>query len=304
MTIKNVSIIGLGALGIMYGKYLSDRAGREHVRIVADKQRIARYREEGIFCNGEACDFQYVDAAQKGSPADLLIFAVKYGGLESALESAKNQVGDQTIIISVLNGITSEEKISHSFGADKVLYCVAQGMDAVKFKNRLTYHHMGWLSIGTPNSGSKEKLKSLAEFFDAVHLRYDMPDDIRRHMWSKLMINTGVNQTVTVFETNYGGVQKPGRPRETMIAAMREVTQVAAREGVRLTEEELNRWLEINDQLNPEGMPSMRQDALAHRRTEVDLFAGTIIKLGKKHGIPTPVNDFLYQRLKEIEAAY
>lgn len=304
MEIKTVSIIGLGALGIMYGKFLADKIGKESVRIIADQPRIRRYRSEGIFANGERCDFHYMDCEQKGDTADLLIFAVKFGGLDGAIESARNQVGEKTIIISVLNGVTSEEKIKAAFGADKVLYCVAQGMDAVKQGNQLTYGHMGWLSIGTANSDRTGKLKALAGFFDKIEMPYDLPEDIRQHMWSKLMINTGVNQTVTVFETNYGGVIRKGKARDTMIAAMHEVIQVAAKEGITLAEEELKHWLEINDKLNPEGMPSMRQDALAHRKTEVDLFAGTIIALGKKHHIPTPVNDFLYRRIREIEASY
>ncbi|WP_100486269.1 ketopantoate reductase family protein [Sporolactobacillus pectinivorans] len=304
MEIQTVSIIGLGALGIMYGKHLTDRIGKESVKIVADKKRIERYRAEGVYANGEKCDFQYADKDQIGEPADLLIFSVKYGGLESAIESAKNQVGKHTIIISLLNGISSEKKIGEAFGTDKVLYCIAQGMDAVKQDNRLTYENMGWLSIGEAGNRESEKVKALAHLFDAAEIPYDIPDDILHHMWSKLMLNTGVNQSVAVFETNYGGVQKTGKPRDTMIAAMHEVVQVAEKEGVRLTEDEIDHWLEINAKLNPDGMPSMRQDTKAHRKTEVELFAGTIIALGKKHGIETPVNDFLYHRIKEIEAAY
>lgn len=304
MTIRSVSIIGLGALGVMHGKFLIDKIGKEAVRIVADQKRIKRYQSEGVYDNDELCDFQYVDCQSQGNPADLLIFAVKFGALDVAIDSARNQVGKDTLIISVLNGITSEEKLINAFGRDKVLYCVAQGMDAVKQGNHLTYKNMGWLSIGAVDHSTDDKLETLAQFFDRIQMPYDRPEHIRQHMWSKLMINTGVNQTVTVFETNYGGVQKQGKARDTMIAAMREVIQVAAAEGVTLTEKELWHWLEINDKLDPEGMPSMRQDALAHRKTEVGLFSGTVITLGKMHQILTPVNEFLYQRIREIEAAY
>lgn len=304
MEIKTVSIIGLGALGIMYGKHLTDRLGKKAVRIIANKRRIDRYQSEGVYSNGEECVFQYVDKDHTDKPTDLLIFSVKYGGLEHAIESARNQAGENTLIISLLNGISSEQKIGEAFGSDKVLYCVAQGMDAVKQDNRLTYKNMGWLSIGEAGNSESEKVKTLARFFDATRVSYDSPDDILHHMWSKLMLNTGVNQSVAVFETNYSGVQKEGKPREIMIAAMREVVQVANKEGVRLSEDEISHWLEINDSLNPEGMPSMRQDTKAHRKTEVGLFSGTIIALGKKHGIQTPINDFLYRRIREIEASY
>ncbi|MCO7127228.1 ketopantoate reductase family protein [Sporolactobacillus shoreicorticis] len=304
MKIKTVAIVGLGALGIMYGKQLSDHLGKDAVRIVADHDRIERYKKEGIYCNGELCDFHYVDANEQSDPADLLIFAVKYTGLKGAIESAGNQIGKQTILLSVLNGISSEQMIGEAFGFDQLLYCIVAGMDASKIGNKLTYENIGFVSFGEPDDTRSEKVDALARLFEKTEIPYEIPDRIRHKMWSKLMVNTGVNQSTAVFETNYGGIQVSGKPRETVIAAMKEVVKVANAEGVPLQESEIAHWLKINDDLNPEGMPSMRQDTLQNRPTEVDLFAGTIRKLGKKHGIPTPVNDFLYKRIRAIEASY
>lgn len=304
MEIKTVSIVGLGALGIMYGKHLVDRIGNAAVRIVADKERIERYKKEDIFCNGERCDFQYIDVHEDCEPADLLIFAVKYSGLEDAIVSAKNQVGENTIILSLLNGITSENVIGKVYGFEKILYCVAQGMDAVKRDNQLTYVNLGLLSFGEGNGEKSEKVKALSTFFDKVKIPYEIPENMMHKLWSKLMLNTGVNQTVAVFKTNYGGIQIEGKPRDTVIGAMKEVMKVAQKEGINLDENEIRYWLEVIDCLHPMGMPSMRQDTEAHRKTEVELFAGTIISLGKKHGIPTPINDFLYKEIKALEASY
>ena len=90
----------------------------------------------------------------------------------------------------------------------------------------------------------------------------------------------------------------------TVISAMKEVIIIANKEGIVLQEQEIDYWLQIIDSLNPNGMPSMRQDTMSRRKTEIDLFSGTIITLGRKHGIPTPVNDFLFDRIKNIEASY
>ncbi|MFT8391670.1 MAG: ketopantoate reductase family protein [Sporolactobacillus sp.] len=304
MEIKKTAIIGLGALGVMYAQQIAKTLGKNALRIVADKERIARYQAQGIYCNGERCAFDYVDAAEAGDPVDLLIFAVKYNGLAAAIRSAADQIGPDTLIISVLNGITSEQEIADAYGADKVLYAVAQGMDAVKTGNALRYDHLGWLSIGSAGRAHEEKVDALARFMDAAGIPHDRPHDILRHMWSKLMLNTGINQTVAVFETNYGGAQQEGEARATMIAAMREVIQLAAAEGVALNEADIDGWMKVLASMSADGLPSMRQDTLAHRPTEVDLFAGTMIRLGKKHGIATPVNDFLYQRIKAIEQTY
>ncbi|MFT8871886.1 MAG: ketopantoate reductase family protein [Sporolactobacillus sp.] len=302
MEIQRTAIIGLGALGVMYGERIAGQLGRDAVRIIADRQRIDRYKKDGVYCNGARCDFQYIDAgADNQEPADLVIFSVKFNGLAAAMAAAARQIGPQTLIISVLNGIVSEDILAETFGVDKVLYAVGQGMDAVKVGNQLQYDHIGWLSIGSPDAAAQEKVDRLARFFDRAGLPYDRPDDILRHMWSKLMLNTGINQTIAVYEANYGAVQREGEARQTMIAAMREVIAVARCRGIALGESDIEHWLHVIPTMNPESMPSMRQDTLAGRPTEVDLFAGTIIKLGDEYGIPTPVNHFLYTRIRDIE---
>ena len=92
-------------------------------------------------------------------------------------------------------------------------------------------------------------------------------------------------------------MQKEGPARASMIAAMREVQAVAEAEGVHLGEQDMDYWLGVIDRLNPLGKTSMRQDAEAGRRTEVELFAGTVLRLGRKHGIDVPVNERLEREI-------
>ena len=148
MDIKKVSIIGLGALGILYGHHLSKKMSRGNLRVIADRTRIERYENEGIYCNSERCHFNYVTPDELCDPADLLIFTVKYEGLKAAIQAVKKHVGEQTIILSLLNGITSEAVIGQSYGTDHILNSVAQGMDAVKVGNQLTYDHKGIICFG------------------------------------------------------------------------------------------------------------------------------------------------------------
>lgn len=302
MKIKTVAVVGLGALGIMYAKYFTDKLSKENVRVIANQDRIERYKKSGIYCNGQVCDFNYVLPETVEKPADLVLFCVKFNQLKQAIEDAKHQVGEDTIIISALNGISSEEVIGKVFGFDKMLYCVAQGMDADKLDNKMNYTHMGMLAFGEKdNTVRSEKVTAVTDFFDSVDFSYEIPQDMNHKMWGKFMLNTGVNQTVAVFETNYGGIQVEGEPRKIMIDAMREVIALSEKMGINLTEKDLTYWLDVLSTLNPLGIPSMRQDMLAGRRTEVELFSGTAIALGKQYQVPTPVNDWLYKKVQEME---
>lgn len=305
MEIKTVSIIGLGALGILFGNHLSKRMPKENLRIIADRDRINKYESNNVYCNGELCKFNYMTPEQLCKPADLIIFAVKYDGLEDAIKAVKNQVGEKTIILSALNGITSEAVIGEAYGMDKILYCVAQGMDAVKVGNKLTYEHMGMLCFGEGEPGIiSPKVKKVAEFFEKMEVPYEAVTDMNKRLWGKFMLNVGVNQTVAVYESNYGEIQKEGQARDTMISAMREVMALSEKTGINLTESDLNYWLKILSTLSPEGKPSMRQDLEARRYSEVELFSGTVIKIGEKYGIQTPVNQYLYDKIKSIESQY
>ena len=107
--IKNAGILGLGALGGMYGNFLTKAIGRENVYILGDRERLERYRDKSVYINGEKADFNY---AFESTKLDLLIVATKFHHLRKALESAKAFVTENTIVISLLNGITSEEVIA------------------------------------------------------------------------------------------------------------------------------------------------------------------------------------------------
>ena len=208
MEIRKVSIIGLGALGILFGHHLSKRMPKGDLRIIADQARIRKYENDFVYCNGERCEFNYRKPEAIGEPADLLIFAVKYDGLSDAIQAVKNQVGEHTIILSALNGITSETIIGQTYGMEKVLYCTAQGMDAVKVGNRLTYDHLGMLVFGEREPGLiSERVKQVAQFFKSMAIPFEVTTDMNKRIWGKFMLNVGVNQTVAVYESTYGEIQ-------------------------------------------------------------------------------------------------
>ena len=302
--INTVSIIGLGALGILYAEHFSTQLGKEHVRIVADAQRITTYQENGVFANGMRCDFHYVTPEQQVPTADLVLVATKFHGLEDALQAVEGHVDEQTIFLSVLNGITSEREIMKKYPKNHVVYCVAQGMDAVKESNELHYDNKGILVIGNEGSELQAHTQAVAAFFEKVQLPYLIEPNMMHRLWGKFMLNVGINQTLAMREGTYGDVQVEGEARDLMQAAMREVIAIANHEGITLTEADIDYWMDVIATLSPTGKPSMAQDVAAKRKSELPLFAGTVRTLGRTYGIPTPVNDHLFTVISEKELRY
>ena len=159
--IETVGIIGLGALGTLYAHLFTEALGPQRVSVLADRARTERYRSQDLRYNGEPCAFRYVDAAEWREPVDLLLFAVKFGGLPAAIETCRHLVGPETTLVSVLNGIASEPMLGDAFGAEKVVWCVAQKMSARKEGNAVTVDPVGELALGVPAGRDDTHLRRL-----------------------------------------------------------------------------------------------------------------------------------------------
>ncbi|MCR5002239.1 MAG: 2-dehydropantoate 2-reductase [Lachnospiraceae bacterium] len=301
--IKRVSIIGLGALGMMYGKNLTEVLGYENVTFIMNRERYERNKDRKYVCNGEEYRFHMVPV-DEAVPTDLVIVAVKYPGLLGALDDMASSIGDNTIIMSVMNGISSEKILAERFGAEKLIYTVAQGMDAGKFGDKLTFTKMGELYIGLGQGGRQKSIDDVKDVLKRADLKFIEEDDIMHRIWAKFMLNVGANQTAMVYGTTYGGLVSEGEPNYIFVSAMREVIAVAREEGIILTEDELSMYVRLTGTLDPKLMPSMAQDRVNKKPSEVDAFSGALIELAEKHCILVPVNRYLNRRAKEIEIEY
>ena len=303
-SIEIISIVGAGALGSAYGGLLYDMDMRS-VSFVAGGKRFDRLCKEGVIVNGKRYFIPVVLPEELSVPADLIIVAVKYHHLDDAIQDMRNRIGAETAIISVMNGIESEERIGAVYGMDKVLYAVSVGIDALREGNRVNYRNQGKIFFGeTRNTFLTDRVKRIQALFDKVGIIYETPPDMMRIMWWKFMINVGINQASAVLRAPFSIFQTSKEARDLMESAMREVIRLSEKAQVNLTHEDIKKFNEILLGLNPEGKTSMLQDVEAGRKTEVEMFAGKVISLGKQYNVPTPANQRLFDLIKEIEARY
>lgn len=290
-------------MGILFGGQLARALGPGQVRVVADAARAERYREQGVEMDGERVPFEYLIPKETETPADLVLVCVKFHQLEAVRPLIASQLGPDTLIVSALNGISSEGVLAEWFGPERIVYAVAQEMDARKEGHRLIYRDRGQLVIGpmTADADEAARVGRLAEFFRRAHFPHTVTDDMPRRLWGKWMLNVGVNQTVALYQGTFATVQAEGEARETFKAAMREVLALSQHAGTGLTEEDFSYWLRVMDGLDPAAKPSLAQDLEAGRPTELELFAGTVIRLGRQYGVPTPVNERLYTGIRALE---
>lgn len=304
MAIERVAIIGRGAVGLLYGSLIAKHLGDSALTFVMDDERYARHTGESITINGEPCVIPTI-SERDATPVDLVIFATKYVGFNRALTTAGKLAGPKTAFISLLNGVVSEQQIAEKFGWERTVLAVAQGMDAVFIKNNLTFSHPGEIRFGASSQTDPSVVSDIADLFKRSGIAHVVEDDIQHRMWVKLMLNVGINQTCMAFGGTYGSATEPASEQNRcFIAAMREAKAVACAEGVAVTEDDLTQMAQLIASLEPNGMPSMAQDRINKKPTEVELFAGTVLRLAKRHHIYVPTNQWLYDRIRQIETAY
>ncbi len=299
--IKKVAIFGAGAMGAYFSTRFFETADFS-TTLIAKNDRISRLEKDGIVVNGKAYKIPVVNPDENTSPFDLIIVALKHHHLLDAVNDFRNLVGEQTIIISVMNGLDSEKVIASVCGKEKVLYAISVGIDAVRIGNQVNYTKPGIHYFGeADNHQVSERVQLVQQAFDKAGINYETPADMIRMMWWKFMINVGMNSTSAVMRASYGVFQTSSEARKLMELSMQEVIALAKANEINLNDQDLQDWISVLNTLSPNGKTSMLQDIEAGFKTEVEIFCEKVVSLGKTHGIPTPVNQTLLRIIQVLE---
>lgn len=303
--IKNVVICGIGAVGSIYANKINEY-NSNFLRVLVDRTRLQNYTTNPKIFNGKPLYFNYILPENNDFKADLIIIATKFDGLNETIKNIKNFVKEDTIILSLLNGVTSEELIAEKYGWKHTLLSYFIGHSAMRYGNNITHDGVGTIVFGVKDKTQTDirDIELVKNYFDKVGLDYKIPDDMQRDLWLKFMLNVSSNQPSAILGMTFGQMQSNQKFMDFFVKIMEEVRKIAKAQGVKNTETMIDEALETFNKMIPEGKTSMLQDVESKRKTEVEMFAGTIIELGKKHNIPTPYNQIMKEMIEIIHESY
>lgn len=296
MEFRSVAIIGAGAVG-SYFIYGFSGLGDVSLCLVAEGERAARLKENGVIIN-EKVYRPEVKTPDEAHGVDLLLVCTKYHGLSGALDSIERVCDEHTTVMSLLNGIDSEDIIGDRIGHDHMLYSVTR-ISSERRNGKIRFVPETTIGISFGEKDTKDvtpRMKAFEALMKKAGLHYFVKDDIIFDQWSKYSMNIIYNLPQAVLNVPFGAYydsQYVGAIRDRMYE---EVQKVAAAEGVTLKEQ--GDW---RSACVKSARFSTLQDIDAGRHTEVDMFAGVLIKLAKKHGIEVPFCEFCYIALKALE---
>ena len=292
--IKTVGIIGAGSVGsaLMYEMYKRDP---ENVYLLARGERAERLITKGISVNNDVIFPKVYSDPSQGIHIDLLILAAKTYSMDSVVEDIRSLIDKDTILLPIENGITTSTLLSGEFPENRVFLGVVLRTDAHRQSRRVYYTTLGEMQIGyADNRDPKPEVTEAYERLKELGINVKVYDDMRKAKWRKWMLNTGASQTAVEVQAECGFFGQVEEVRVLMRMLMDEILEVAWAEGVDLTEKDRDEIIEMLINFPPDKKMSMLQDYEAGRPIEIDEYAGEVVRLGKKHGIPTPANEILY----------
>ena len=302
--IKKVLICGIGAIGSILAHKIS-KFDNENLKILVDKNRLNSYTKSPKIFNGEELNLNYITPENTDFKADLIIIATKFNALNDVVKNIENFVDENTIIMSILNGISSEEILAQKYNWKNIPLAFFLGHSETIATNNYFYDNRGTVIFGTKeNFTNPNIIPTIEKYFTQAKINYQIPEDINYAYWLKFMLNISTNQPSAILRLTFGEMTSNPEFMNLFNNIMKEVQTIAKAEGVKNTEKMIEDALTALKNLMPEGKTSMLQDVEAKRQTEVEMLAGTMITLGKKHNIPTPYNTVMYELIKSIQNNY
>lgn len=296
--IQKVAVLGAGAVGsyIIWGvSSLSDI----ELGVIAEGERAQRIKREGCLINGKTYH-PSVWTPKEASNADLLIIALKYNALLPALPSIEEAVGENTVVMSLMNGVDSEELIAERIGERHILYSVIK---IASHKEGRGYCFDPDTTVGiifgedNPPYES-ERIRDISHLFDRAKIHYQVTEYIKEEVWSKFRLNVSNNLPQAILGVGVGCYRDSAHMKAISDGLKREVESIALAKGIDMSK------IACNAQrcTVPAGAKySTLQDLEAGRQTEIEMFSGAIIRMGAELGIPTPYNEYTYHMIKALE---
>ena len=296
-------ICGLGAVGMTFACKIQQHAP-ECLKVLVDEERFARYTDNPPTMNGVTKFFEYILPDKVGYKADLVLIATKMNGLEAVCRNLKNFVDENTVILPLLNGIEAEKLVAQVYGAEKLLYGYFIGHSAMRVGREVIQDGIGRIVFGSDKSCDSQNVQRVEEFFDRVGVDYEVPENIIYSKWLKFALNVVVNQSSCILKMTFGDMQKSEKFLEFSRKVVGEVAELARLEGVEGWQNLEKDFIKALFTMVENGKTSMWQDVEARKKTELEIFAGAVLKLAQKHCISTPYNQVMYDMIKIIEEKF
>ena len=306
-----ICILGAGGMGSLYGAHLSTVPGNEVWLVDVFKAHVDKINSDGLCveCDGKDTYYKNVKAVTDSSEigvCDLVVIFVKGTATRAAIEANKNLIGEETMALTVQNGLGNAEVIGSIIGYDNVACgTTEQGARMLEPGKILDMNKgKGKTVIGDVHGKVTPKIEKVGEALKAAGFETYVSEDVSGLIWDKLIVNVGINGCSAAMNLTNDENWTIPEANAIHVAAVNEAIAVARAKGVKLSYEDPLAHVKEVCGFTVGNQCSMLLDVLNNRPTEIDLINGAVVREGKKVGVPTPVNEVIVNIVKVKERKY
>ncbi len=303
-----IAIAGVGAMGGLFAYLLSKAKDTEIFLLDIHPERVEKIKKEGLFIEGISGEHHIhpeitLQASDIG-PVDLVLLCIKSSCTYQASLSSKPLLGPDTPVLTLQNGLGNMEEIERALGPGRNLGGTTSMGATVLAPNRI--RHAGWgdTVIGEPGGEKTERAEKILALFQSCDLEISFTDNLAGLLWSKLIINVGINALTALTGLHNGKLLNYEGSRSVMEKAVNEAVQVVTALGVKLLYDDPIEKVRGVCKATAGNIASMLQDNLKEKKTEIEQINGAIVREAAKRNIPTPVNETLMGLVKTLEESY
>jgi 2-dehydropantoate 2-reductase len=303
-----VAVVGAGAIGCYFGGMLA-RAGVS-VCLIGRQQHVDAINREGLFIDGvrvrERIRVPASTALDSVRDSQIVLFCVKTVDTESMAHALEPHLAPGGTLFSFQNGVDNVDRI---YSATKIeaISTVVYVASAMAGPGHVKHSGRGDLIMGIPawqlkvNEQRRVDLQPTATMFENAGIPCRLSSAIETELWTKMIINCAYNGISALGRSQYGRIVKFKPARDLVERIVEETVAVARAEGVSLSTGALIAdTFKLADAM-PSATSSTAQDINRGKPTEIDSLNGYVVRMGAKHGIPTPVNHVVHTLVKLLE---
>ena len=301
--------MGAGALGTVFGGMLA-HAGYD-ITFIGRERHMKPIREHGLRISGiwgshVIKNIRAMSELKANYEPDVLLLTTKSFDTENAMQELQPLITDESVVTSLQNGIGNEEIIARYVGKERTMGgTVITGFEMPKPGEVEVTVSAATTKIGELNNEITPRSRKIVAIFNDAGMPSDAVDNIQMHIWAKALYSAALNPLSAIFRVEYGKLTDP-HSFAVIEDLIHEAFEVAKAEGVELFWNSAEEYL---DYLRREQIPptekhhsSMLNDIKRGKKTEIDFLNGVFVHLGKKHNIPTPVNETIVREIKFLES--
>lgn len=298
-----ISIVGAGALGSYIGGRLA--AHGEEVTLVARGEHLRAIRTDGLRIEGVHGNFHVkpvaaTDNAGSIGIVDVVVLATKTYDAEGAAASLVPMLGEHSLVLPVLNGVEHIPMLRDLVGQNRLIGGVAYIFSSVKEPGLISeFAGINKIIIGDFSQQTAERTRLFSDVCIKAGFQIEYTDDIMRELWHKFVVICAVAGVTSLLGKPVGHIMQDSLSRKVITDCMTEALEVAKAHEVSVAGDIIEQHLAYLDSLPPDSTSSMQRDLEAGKRLEVHSLNGSVVRLGGRVGIKTPVNDVIYVALKQ-----